>query len=163
MDNPIVKRLMGKYKEALTESKDSTDYRAKIEKILKYRLGTYETSVSVSSVVKVGETPKEISFKVEYKVDVNIPVGYDPETGSTDFEFDTEYREDVITLNKEELSESLSSEEGADLVYTLTMLKTEAREALYKYQELEDVGECKAILQHLVKDAQRALDLISKE
>lgn len=154
----IVRRLFEQHR--LIKEDISSEDRKNVESHLKYHLGSYETGVSVDNVELVSETPNSKTFKVSYEVSIQIPY-WDSDAETEYYEYDKEYREHTLTLSKEELSESLSPEEDADLVYLLTTLKTESREAIDKY-EMEDLGECKAILQYLVRDSQKALELVSK-
>lgn len=68
-----------------------------------------------------------------------------------------------LSSDPNDLEESITeSAEGTDseLVGLLKKLKTEATEALYKYEELGNARECRDILYYLARDAQDVLDKV---
>lgn len=80
-------------------------YYTKVESILNHRLGNYETGVKVLNLRVLQEAPGVITFKVEYSVDIKLPI-VDPEDQSTYYETETEYREQTMTIDTDELEES---------------------------------------------------------
>lgn len=83
-------------------------YYKQVEDILNNRLGNYERGVKVTDLKILDETPGTITFKVEYTVEVRIPV-IDPEDpdGGLYYEDDLEYRTQTLTIDTEELDEDV--------------------------------------------------------
>lgn len=104
----IAERLVhNRMKNRLRESQRSVpdSYYKKIAYILNHRLGQYESYVNVGDIDVISETPGNITLKVTYSVDVQIPM-YDPEDRRTYYETDTEYRTQTMTFDFDELDES---------------------------------------------------------
>lgn len=104
----IVERLVhNRMKNRIRESQRSVpdSYYKKVAYILNHRLGQYESYVNVGDIDVISETPGNITLKVTYSVDVQIPM-YDPEDRRTYYETDTEYRTQTMTFDFDELDES---------------------------------------------------------
>lgn len=100
--DPITLRLNKmRREEALRESKssDSKD-RKDVENYLKYRLGSYETGITVNDIIPLSETPTTKTFRVHYSVRIQIPQ-WDDESETMFYDYDTEYRDSAITISKE--------------------------------------------------------------
>ncbi len=108
MERYIAERLVhNRMKNRIRESQRSVpdSYYKKIAYILNHRLGQYESYVNVGDIDVISETPGNITLKVTYSVDVQIPM-YDPEDRRTYYETDTEYRTQTMTFDFDELDES---------------------------------------------------------
>lgn len=104
----IAERLVhNRMKNRIRESQRSVpdSYYKKVAYILNHRLGQYESYVNVGDIDVISETPGNITLKVTYSVDVQIPM-YDPEDRRTYYEADTEYRTQTMTFDFDELDES---------------------------------------------------------
>ena len=107
----IAERLVhNRMKNRLRESQKSVpdSYYKKVAYILHHRLGRYESYVNVGDIDVISETPGNITLKVTYSVDVQIPM-YDPEDRRTYYETDTEYRTQTMTFDFDELDESVDN------------------------------------------------------
>ncbi len=112
----IVERLVhNRMKNRIRESQRSVpdSYYKKVAYILNHRLGQYESYVNVGDIDVISETPGNITLKVTYSVDVQIPM-YDPEDRRTYYETDTEYRTQTMTFDFDELDEDLTLTHPAD-------------------------------------------------
>lgn len=108
MERYIAERLVhNRMKNRIRESQRSVpdSYYKKVAYILNHRLGRYESYVNVGDIDVISETPGNITLKVTYSVDVQIPM-YDPEDRRTYYETDTEYRTQTMTFDFDELDES---------------------------------------------------------
>ena len=115
----IVERLVhNRMKNRIRESQRSVpdSYYKKVAYILNHRLGQYESYVNVGDIDVISETPGNITLKVTYSVDVQIPM-YDPEDRRTYYETDTEYRTQTMTFDFDELDESDRIVPGRDPDY----------------------------------------------
>ena len=111
MERYIAERLVhNRMKNRIRESQRSVpdSYYKKIAYILNHRLGQYESYVNVGDIDVISETPGNITLKVTYSVDVQIPM-YDPEDRRTYYETDTEYRTQTMTFDFDELDESVDN------------------------------------------------------
>lgn len=118
----IVERLVHnrmKKSHKLFESSEKAprSYYKKVEYILNHRLGSYETGVSVENIDIISETPGTITLKVDYEVDIQIPI-VDPEDKRTYYETDSEYRSQTMTFDFDELDESVSDRTLKRISYT---------------------------------------------
>lgn len=112
----IVERLVhNRMKNRIRESQRSVpdSYYKKVAYILNHRLGQYESYVNVGDIDVISETPGNITLKVTYSVDVQIPM-YDPEDRRTYYETDTEYRTQTMTFDFDELDEDLTPNHPAN-------------------------------------------------
>ena len=67
----------------------------------------------------------------------------------------------VSTANKPQINESAADKE--EILFQLKKLQTEVKDAIYKFEELGDLPECRSILTYLVRDSQSTIKLISEE
>lgn len=123
----IVERLVHnrmKKSHKLFESSEKAprSYYKKVEYILNHRLGSYETGVSVENIDIISETPGTITLKVDYEVDIQIPI-VDPEDKRTYYETDSEYRSQTMTFDFDELDESDRIVPGRDPDYDGSSMK----------------------------------------
>lgn len=99
-------RMKKSHKLFESSEKAPRSYYKKVEYILNHRLGSYETGVSVENIDIISETPGTITLKVDYEVDIQIPI-VDPEDKRTYYEQDSEYRTQTMTFDFDELNEDL--------------------------------------------------------
>lgn len=69
--------------------------------------------------------------------------------------------EDEVVESLTEEKDSVSKDDRDDIIFRLRKLRTEASEALYKYESLENIEECRDTLYYLVNDSRRLLDLVN--
>lgn len=90
-------RAGGSVDDKVRSSKDYVGDRSvekQINEQLRYSLGSGEQYADVESF-KIVSNPgngQTGDVEAEYSVSMKIPVGYDYETGQTEYEYDTEYR-----------------------------------------------------------------------
>ena len=90
-------RAGGSVDDKVRSSKDYVGDRSvenQINEQLRYSLGGNEEYADVESF-KIVSNPGNGNtgdVEAEYRVSMKIPVGYDYETGQTEYEYDTEYR-----------------------------------------------------------------------
>lgn len=116
MGNPIAEALVrNRMKQRMYESNServAPEDIKKLETMLNYQLGDYETGVRVTGAKVVSQTPKTTTYKVDYDVDVKIPI-IDPQDHQEYYENEIESRSRTITLDREskesDVNESVSS------------------------------------------------------
>lgn len=109
LERLIAERLVHSRMRKMNES--ATNYQKQVEKILNYQLGSYEQGVRVESAEVISETPDTVTLKVDYSVDIRIPM-VDPEDGRTYYEDETEYRSRTMTIDLDELGESIEDSDS---------------------------------------------------
>lgn len=99
----LVRNRMRRMSEARGD-KAPSEYLDQAEKVLNYRLGQYETGVKVLGGRILHEAPGKVTLKVEYDVNVRIPI-VDPEDHSTYYEDEVDYRTQILTIDLEDAGE----------------------------------------------------------
>lgn len=99
LSKSISEKLVRMKMDKLKEGSVTKELYKKVEDLLNHRLSSYETNVYVDSIEIVSETPESLALKVDYTVDVKIPI-LDPEDHSVYHEYDNEYRTQTIVLEK---------------------------------------------------------------
>lgn len=142
MNRFIAERLT---RRRLHESmRSSRDYLEPVEDILNHQLSSYETRAKVEDMQVISETPDTVTLRVEYSVDVKIPMA-DEEDGSIYYEYDTEYRSRIMTLEPSDLNEDASSEDEMIKRMSDEDLKYEIRDIKDKLATAEMYGRESAI------------------
>lgn len=71
------------------------------------------------------------------------------------------YSEEEVDESLTEGKDSVNKDNRDDIIFRLRKLKTEASEALRKYESLDNLEECRDILYYLVNDSRRLLDFVN--
>ena len=69
--------------------------------------------------------------------------------------------EEEVDESLNEGKDSVSKDDRDDIIFRLRKLRTEASEALHKYESLGNLEECRDILYYLVNDSRRLLDFVN--
>ena len=69
--------------------------------------------------------------------------------------------EEEVDESLNEGKDSVSKDDRDDIIFRLRKLRTEASEALHKYESLGNLEECRDILSYLVNDSRRLLDFVN--
>lgn len=69
--------------------------------------------------------------------------------------------EEEVDESLTEGKDSVNKDDRDDIIFRLRKLRTEASEALHKYENLDNLEECRDILYYLVNDSRRLLDFVN--
>lgn len=176
--------LPAAYDEIMSTFRDEYSDYDEIDYDVAKVLGLVEESFK-ESIVFSKETPQgkvEVSRHKDgtYRVLVNGEEhGWFDHDDLTSLKYYLKYKKDIsdedlskATLFKEstqikshhicqEGKDSVSKDDHDDIIFRLRKLSTEASEALHKYENLDNLEECRDILYYLVNDSRRLLDFVN--